>query len=189
MRREAYRLRRLAAALGALLLGACAAPGDGLDPPFLTFELESAGVPAQCTAADLAAAEEFAAVADDPGSAVAIVGGEPLCILDLTAPPPSSPRSVAEERSEEAGGPFADGEGFDPSLGTPPGWATGSGRLLKSGDGPQEPPPEYTPYATPGGVVQDPTPQPASPGVLGSSKIVAPPAPAPSPNPQDDDKN
>jgi hypothetical protein len=187
MRREAHRLRRLAAVLGALLLGACAAPGDGLDPPYLAFELQSAGIPAQCTAEDLAMAEEFAAVADAPGSAVAMVAGEPLCILDLTAAPPSAPRSVVRERSEETGGPMMGGIS-DPSLGTPPSWMTDSGRLLKNGSSPQDPPPVYTPLTTAGGVVQDPTPQPAAPGGVGSAKVVSPsPAPAPSPTPPSDD--
>jgi hypothetical protein len=188
MRREAHRLRRLAAALGALLLGACAAPGDGLDPPYLAFELQSAGIPAQCTAEDLAAAEEFAAVADAPGSAVAMVAGEPLCILDLTAAPPSAPRSVVRERSEETGVPTAGGIS-DPSRGAPPSWGTDSERLLKSGSGPQDPPPEYAPLTTAGGVVQDPTPQPAAPGGTGSTKLVSPSvAPAPSPT-QPSDNN
>ena len=188
MRREAHRLRRLATALGALLLGACAAPGDGLDPPFLTFELQSAGIPAQCTAEDLAMAEEFAAVEDAPGSAVAMVGGEPLCILDLTAAPPSAPRPVARERSEYAGGSPAGGN-FDPPRDAPPTWGTGSERLLKN-DGSQDPPPVYTPFVNVGGVVQDPTPQPAAPGDSSSSKLVAPPvspAPAPTPAPHSDD--
>ena len=188
MRREAHRLRRLAAALGALLLGACAAPGDGLDPPFLTFELQSAGVPAQCTAEDLAVGEGFEPIADDPDHVVAMVSGQPLCVIDSSVAQASTPRPGARERCEETGGSLAGGN-FDPSRGPPPSWATGSERLLKS-DGSQDPPPEYTPFVSVGGVVQDPTPQPAAPGDSNSAKIVASslsPAPVPAPAPHPDD--
>ncbi|MBI5489961.1 MAG: hypothetical protein HY905_21685 [Deltaproteobacteria bacterium] len=179
MSRNAFLLRRLAVVAAAFGLGACVGQPDGLDPPYRTAALIEAGVPARCSVEDLAVVESFAAVADDGSLVVAVYGGEPLCVVPAVAV------GAGGAINPDFLGRALDRAG-DPAVVSPEvGFETGSGwgglsdaRYLKSEMPPQNgDPPRTISVGAPGGMVQDPTPQPARPGE--KSPLIGPPPSGP----------
>ena len=185
MSRNALGLHRLAVLAAALGLGACVGLPDGTQPPYRTAALIEAGAGSACTVEDLAVAATFVPLEDDASRVVAIYGGEPLCIASISAVGPgmwfeSDP--IEDETGRLGGEPFA-GTPL-PQLDDPPGWDGRTGALfLKTEGGPPEGnTPRTGSITTPGGVVQDPTPQPARPGEKTLSITPPPPGPGSSDN-------
>jgi hypothetical protein len=184
MSREASGLRLLGVVAGALLLGACVGQTDGPAPPFLREQLAAYGVPSACTADDLALADSFAPLLDDRSQVVALSGGEVLC-LTPTAPEPLALDLPVDDARSALGAmpPSSDGSALD----APPPWA-GTGTDYLTGGAGSTPSPNQQKggqtfvlgITTPGGIVQDPTPQPARPGDGDSKNLGTPPAPPPS---------
>jgi len=180
MSRNALLLRRLAVVAAALGLGACVGQPDGLDPPYRTAALIEAGVPAMCSVEDLAVVASFAAIADDASHVVVIYGGEPLCVAPaaLVAPGGSVNPDFVDNARDPAGEDSA-AAGLELDLGPTSGWdGLSDMRFLKSDMPPQNGDPVHPlSVGTPGGIVQDPTPQPARPGE--KSPLIGPPPSSP----------
>ncbi|MBI5502742.1 MAG: hypothetical protein HY907_21030 [Deltaproteobacteria bacterium] len=180
MSRKALLLRRLAVVAAALGLGGCVGGPDGLDPPYRAAALIEAGVPSTCSVEDLAVVASLAAIADDATRVVALYAGEPLCLAPRAA--------VGGDGTIDPGllGGAFEGAGQDPTVVFPEvgfdpesGWGGFSdARYLKSDMPPQNgDPPRPIAVGTPGGIVQDPTPQPARPGE--KSPLIGPPPSSP----------
>jgi hypothetical protein len=182
MSREAFGLRLLGVAAGALLLGACVGQTDGPAPPFLAEQLAAYGVPSACTGDDLALADSFAPLLDDRSQVVALSGGEVLCLtpatpetteLDILADDTRSALAAASASSAGAG------------LDAPPPWAGSGTERLTGGKGPgptvnqQNGGQGYLLGVGPGSIIQDPTPQPARPDDGDSKNLSTPPVPPP----------
>lgn len=147
MRRDLRILAPLAALAAALALGACVGPPDEPAASFTRAALQAEALPV-CNADDLAAADAFAPVLDDPEEVVGLLMGEPLC---------RCPAEVVEN---------LDGRTMVPRM------------LESAGQAPPaDPPPEVTGFVSTG-AIQDPTPQPARPPQPDSSSLApAPPTP------------
>lgn len=148
MKRVLRILAPLAALAAATALGACVGPDDGSTMPFTRAALESEALPT-CSADDLAVADEFVPLVDDPDLVVGLMMGQPLCSCE-SLPAELDPTSLVPRLLKPAGQSSSN----NPPVLTPAGFVAGTG------------------------VIQDPTPQPAKPGQPDSSSLApAPPVP------------